>query len=352
LAKFEDGLLYMEKEIALKRAAQENFSALAGSVKAAESNIAREQKVLLENEARLNALTSILSIGNLWLWTQYHGPPVIGILLMLIVGLQLAKFAGHAILNRANKDDAHGDAEERIQRARTLVLVFQKAANITLWSVCLIAILGELGVNTTALAATLGLLGIAVSLGSQGLVKDFVSGFFMLLENQLAIGDVISINGSISGTVENFGMRVTVLRDGSGALHFIPNGSISRVSNLTHGYSKAVFTIGAGYREDPDEVIELIETVLAKFAAEEQWKALILDDPAVLGVDSLDESEVSFKISIKVAPGKQWGIRRELLKRLKIAFDLNNIEIPFPQRVHYAEAEQPVPKTIQRRKND
>jgi small conductance mechanosensitive channel len=272
-------------------------------------------------------------------------------LLILLIGLQLAKFAGRAILRRANADTAHGDAEERIQRAETLVLVFRKAAAITLWSICIVAILGELGVNTTALAATLGLLGIAVSLGSQGLVKDFVSGFFMLLENQLAIGDVISINGSISGTVEHFGMRVTVLRDGSGALHFIPNGSISRVSNQTHGYSKTVFTIGAGYREDPDEVIEVIEEVLGKFAKEADWANMILDAPVVLGVDSLGESEVSFKISIKVAPGKQWGIRRELLKRLKIAFDLNDIEMPFPQRVHYTESEQPVSKTITRRQN-
>jgi small conductance mechanosensitive channel len=228
-------------------------------------------------------------------------------------------------------------------------LVFRKAASIALWSICIIAILGELGVNTTALAAALGLFGIAISLGSQGLVKDFVSGFFMLLENQLAIGDVISINGSISGTVENFGMRVTVLRDGSGTLHFIPNGSISRVSNQTHGFSKTVFTIGAGYREDPDEVIEVIESVLAKFAEDPNWKELLLEEPSVLGVDSLGESEVSFKLSLKVSPGKQWGIRRELLKRLKIAFDLNDIEMPFPQRVHYTEATQPVPKTVQRR---
>ena len=349
LAELEDRLLDIEKTIANLKAAGEDFRGLGSQAKNLRDDLEGEHQDLDENEARLTTLTSVLSITNLWLWARFHGPPILGILLILMIGLQLAKFAGRAILRRANADTAHGDAEERIQRAETLVLVFRKAAAIILWSIGIVAILSELGVNTTALAATLGLLGIAVSLGSQGLVKDFISGFFMLLENQLAIGDVISINGSISGTVENFGMRVTVLRDGSGALHFIPNGSISRVSNQTHGYSKTVFSIGVGYREDPDEVIEVIEDVLNKFAKEDGWAAMILESPVVLGVDSLEESEVSFKISIKVLPGKQWGIRRELLKRLKISFDLNDIEMPFPQRVHYTESEQPISKTIARR---
>ena len=349
IADLEDRLLILEKTNAASKASGADTTESGKNVERLGHEINREHLNLEENEARLTELTSLLSLANIWLWLQFHGPPVLGILLMLAIGLQLANYAGRAILKRANNDGEHGDSDERIQRAETLVLVFRKAASIALWSICIIAILGELGVNTTALAAALGLFGIAISLGSQGLVKDFVSGFFMLLENQLAIGDVISINGSISGTVENFGMRVTVLRDGSGTLHFIPNGSISRVSNQTHGFSKTVFTIGAGYREDPDEVIEVIESVLAKFAEDPNWKELLLEEPSVLGVDSLGESEVSFKLSLKVSPGKQWGIRRELLKRLKIAFDLNDIEMPFPQRVHYTEATQPVPKTVQRR---
>lgn len=348
IAGVEEAILLLEKKIA-GDPDNTKVSSHQENILLHRKTLEREQASLVDYEDRLTALTSLFRGQNLWLWARFHGPPLLGILFLLFVGLQLVALGGRTILRRAKKGGGHGDLEERIQRAETLVLVFRKAATIALWSVCIVAILGELGVNTTALAAALGLLGLAVSFGSQGLVKDFISGFFMLLENQLAIGDVISINGSTSGTVENFGMRVTVLRDGSGALHFIPNGSISRVSNMTHGYSKTVFTIGAGYREDPDEVIAVIEKVLAEFAADADWADSLLDAPSVLGVDSLGESEVSFKVSIKVSPGKQWGIRRELLKRLKISFDLNDIEIPFPQRVHYTSGEQPTPKTLQRK---
>ena len=171
----------------------------------------------------------------------------------------------------------------------------------------------------------------------------------MLLEGQLSLGDVVSIDNKLTGTVEDFHLRVTRLRDAQGVVHFVPNGSIKTVSNLTHGFSKAVFMVGAGYSEDPDDVIAVLEKVLAEFAEDEAWKKDILEDPQILGVDSLGESEVTFKISVKVAPGRQWAARREMLKRIKVAFDLEGIEIPFPQRVHYVESTQPQPKTLKRR---
>jgi len=312
-----------------------------------QASLTEEKAQLKEFDQRLTQLTSLLHWPNPVLWLKAHGPSILGILAILFVGLRLISVMARQVLSRASKS-THGDAAERQQRAETLVSVFQKTAAVFLWGFCILALLGELGVNTTTLVAGLGLLGLAVSFGSQGLVKDFISGFFMLLENQIAIGDVISLNGNITGTVESFGMRVTVVRDSTGALHFVPNGSISRVSNLTHGYSKAVLTIGAGYREDPDQVIEVINSVLNEVKDDEAWAGDLLEDPSVLGVDALGESEVTFKISAKVLPGRQWALRRELLKRLKIAFDLADIEIPFPQRVHYTSGEQPSPRTLAR----
>ncbi len=301
-------------------------------------------------ETRLKQLTSFFHWPNPKHWALHHGPGIGGILLVLLLGLWGIGIAARGVLRRANKaDDDDTDAAERLQRAETLVAVFRKTAAVILVAFCGLALLGELGVNTTALVAGVGLLGLAVSFGSQNLVKDFLSGFFMLLEGQLSLGDVVSIDNKLTGTVEDFHLRVTRLRDAQGVVHFVPNGSIKTVSNLTHGFSKAVFTVGAGYSEDPDDVIAVLEKVLAEFAEDEAWKKDILEDPQILGVDSLGESEVTFKISVKVAPGRQWAARREMLKRIKVAFDLEGIEIPFPQRVHYVESSQPKPKTLKRR---
>ena len=313
-------------------------------------DLQRERLERDQIETRLKQLTSFFHWPNPKHWVLHHGPGIGGILLVLLLGLWGIGIAARGVLRRANKaDDDDTDAAERLQRAETLVAVFRQTAAVVLVAFCGLALLGELGVNTTALVAGVGLLGLAVSFGSQNLVKDFLSGFFMLLEGQLSLGDVVSIDNKLTGTVEDFHLRVTRLRDSQGVVHFVPNGSIKTVSNLTHGFSKAVFTVGAGYSEDPDDVIAVLEKVLAEFAEDETWVKDILEEPQILGVDSLGESEVAFKISVKVAPGRQWAARREMLKRIKVAFDLEGIEIPFPQRVHYVESNQPQPKTLKRR---
>jgi len=299
-------------------------------------------------EVRLGELTSFFQWPNPQHWAFHHGPSVLGILLVLFLGMRVISLVCRQILVRTKATGENSEAAEKQQRAETLVTVFRKSAIGFLLGFCFLALLGEFGIDTATLLAGVGLLGFALTWGSQSLVKDFLSGFFMLLEGQLAIGDFISINGKLSGTVENFTMRVTQLRDGSGVVHFIPNGSINSVSNQTHTFSKAVFTVGAGYREDPDHVTGILEKVLGEFAQDSEWSEQILEEPQVLGVDGLMESEVTYKIAVKTTPGKQWGARRELLKRIKIAFDRNDVEIPFPQRVHYTESTQPRSRTLDR----
>jgi len=299
-------------------------------------------------EAEMRALTSFFAWPNPLHWARSHALAVALLIVAWFVGLWLIGLAGRAIVRQAERDRRGRAADpEVVQRARTLVAVFRKSLRFVLGVVLFVMLLGEFGVNTTAVLAGLGLLGLAVSFGSQSLVKDLISGFFMLMEGQLAIGDVVSLNGT-SGTVENFTLRVTQLRDASGAVHFLPNGSIGEVTNMTHEYSKAIVSVGASYREDPDEVMDVLREVLREFATSEDWKDDVLEEPVILGVDALGESDVAFKMSIKVSPGRQWAARRDILRRVKIAFDLHDIEIPFPQRVTYAAGEQPVSKVLAR----
>lgn len=313
-----------------------------------EEEIAATQERVDSIEAEMSALTSLLSWPNPVHWAKSHLAAMLMLIVVWFVGTWLIRLASAGIMRHASRENAkRTPSAETLQRTETLVLVFRKTLRFMLALVLFIMLLGELGVNTTAVVAGLGLLGLAVSFGSQSLVKDFISGFFMLLEGQLAIGDVVGLGGT-SGTVENFTLRVTQLRDASGAVHFIPNGSIGEVTNHTHKYSKALITVGASYREDPDQVMVVLRKLLDEFALDAEWHADVLEKPSILGVDALNESEVAFKMSIKVTPGRQWAAKREVLRRVKIAFDLNDIEIPFPQRVNYTAGAQPASKVLNR----
>ena len=331
----------------------------AEALQAARQELAYEQETAQQIqkridgiEAEMRALTSFFAWPNPLHWARSHALAVALIVVAWFVGLWLIAAAAGAVVRQAERDRRGRVADpEVVQRARTLVLVFRKTLRVLLGGVLLVMLLGEFGVNTTAVLAGLGLLGLAVSFGSQSLVKDLISGFFMLVEGQLSIGDVVSLNGT-TGTVENFTLRVTQLRDASGAVHFLPNGSIGEVTNMTHEFSKAIISVGASYREDPDEVMDVLRGVLSEFAADPVWKEDVLEEPVILGVDGLGESDVTFKMAIKVAPGRQWAARREVLRRVKIAFDLHDIEIPFPQRVTYNAGEQPASKVITRRRSE
>lgn len=345
LAQLESELEVAEaaKEAALE---QDDLEAL----KEVDVELRRLQKTIQGVEGELKTLHSLFHPPNLQAWAIGHGVRVLWIVLIYFLGRWAIAVAARTIIGRVEKNvsDPHSSAAERAQRANTLVAVFRKAAGVVLLFACTLLVLQEFGVSTGALLATFGLLGIAVSFGSQSLVKDFFSGFFILLENQFALGDIIKINNQLAGTVEDFTLRVTALRDAHGVLHFIPNGSISAVSNMTHGYSKVVLNIGVAYREDPDEVIAILGEVGETMRKDSDWSDVILEPIAIPGVDSFGENEVAIRVSIKTAPEKQWSVKREFLKRVKVAFDLNDIEIPFPQRVTYTMSEQPAPKTLKR----
>ncbi len=177
----------------------------------------------------------------------------------------------------------------------------------------------------------LAVVGLAFAFGAQSLIKDFFSGFMILLEQQYMVNDVVKID-DVTGQVERITLRMTVLRDLEGHVHFIPHGEVNRVSNSTHGWSRAVFDVGVAYGEDIDRVMSVLVDLARQMRKEPEYSGLILEDMEMLGVDSLGESAVVIKFFIKTRPLKQWLVRRELLRRIKNKFDQLGIEIPFPTR--------------------
>jgi small conductance mechanosensitive channel len=193
-------------------------------------------------------------------------------------------------------------------------------------------ILGELGIQLGPLLATAGIGALAIGFGSQSLVKDVISGFFIILENQYRIGDVIEVSG-VSGLVESLSLRSTVLRDLKGRVHTIPNGEIKVVSNLSKEWSRSVLDIGISPNENIDKVVDLLYQIGKELESEEPFKSAILESLQVLGVEKFDESQIIIRMLVKTVPLKQWEVERELRRRIKIRFDEKGIQIPLPHQV-------------------
>jgi small-conductance mechanosensitive channel len=273
-----------------------------------------------------------IDINTLRVWAVTSGLQTLIIVVVAMVARRAGKFLSRRVLANA-LGDKHGEDVEREQRAQTLSSVMDSIMGVLIWGVAFMLVLQNLGVSLGPLLAGVGIIGLAASFGAQSLVKDFVSGFFMLMENQFSVGDVVKINNGVSGVVEKVTMRITSLRDMSGTMHVIPNGQINMVSNMTHGWSRAVLDIGVAYKEDIDKVVDVLKKVGERMHADEKWTDLLLEEPQVLGVDSFADSAVVIRMIAKTAPIHQWAVQRELRRRIKIAFDENEIEIPFPHMV-------------------
>ncbi|MBA4283990.1 MAG: mechanosensitive ion channel family protein [Xanthomonadaceae bacterium] len=212
---------------------------------------------------------------------------------------------------------------------------------IVLFVTLALVLLMQLGVEVGPLVASAGIIGLAVGFGAQSLVKDVITGFFMVMENQMRVGDVVTINGT-GGLVETMTLRTVVLRDLGGVVHIFPNGSISTVSNATRGWSAYLFDIRIAFREDPDLVIAALRDVCDELLADPLFGPKILAPAEIFGVDRIDDSAVIIRGRIKTHPIMQWEVGRELLRRVKKQFAARGIEIPFPQRgLHLASGPLP-----------
>ncbi|MFH1998415.1 MAG: mechanosensitive ion channel domain-containing protein, partial [Planctomycetota bacterium] len=231
----------------------------------------------------------------------------------------------------ASRKSSIGEIEKRVS---TLGKLFRKAAFITAVVVTIMMVLPEFGFDIKPILAGAGILGLAVGFGAQTLVKDIISGLFLTFENRIRAGDVAVINGT-GGLVEQVNLRTTVLRSQDGTVHVFPNGSISTLSNMTHGFSFYVFNVGVAYKEDTDKVAAVLKQVGDEIMQDEDYKPFILEPIEILGVDQFADSAVVIKARIKTMPIKQWFVGREMNRRIKKRFDEEGIEIPFPHQTFY-----------------
>jgi small conductance mechanosensitive channel len=224
---------------------------------------------------------------------------------------------------------------EEVRRIETLGRVFRYITSVVVTLVAGTLILGELGISVAPILGAAGVIGLAVGFGAQSLIKDYFNGFFLLLEDQIRQGDVVEAGGH-GGLVEEVTLRYVRMRDYDGNVHFIPNGSITTVTNKSRGFAYAVVDVGVAYRENADEALAVMRTAGAELKADPVFGPKILEDVEIVGVENWADSAIILRCRFKVAPLEQWTIRREYLRRLKAAFDAAGIEIPFPHLTVYA----------------
>ncbi|HEX9272846.1 MAG TPA: mechanosensitive ion channel family protein [Candidatus Binatia bacterium] len=218
-----------------------------------------------------------------------------------------------------------------LKRVRTLINVLWTIVFVLIWFVVVLTSLGQIGVNVAPILASAGVVGLAVGFGAQNLVKDLVSGFFLILENQVRVGDAAVINGT-GGLVEAISFRTIVLRDEAAVVHVFPNGSINTLSNMTKNWSAYVINVNVSYKEDTDRVADVMRRVAEEMYAEPKYRSAMLEPIEIFGVDGFTDGGVTIKARLKTQPLQQFTIGREYRRRLKKAFDAEGIEMPVSQR--------------------
>lgn len=330
-----------------------------------------EPPTLLAQDVTIEDSQDAISSGVGWLVDQLPIPtelawlvetlinPGLTILLVLFIAGVLSRLVKRAIRRgvermkepestrggrrRARKSAAADTTESvrRAQRADALGNVASSLTGVVIWSVAVIMALGEIGLQLGPLIAGAGIVGVAVGFGAQDLVKDFLSGVFMLIEDQYGVGDIIDV-GEAAGIVEGITLRSTRLRSIDGTLWHVPNGEIRRVGNMTQEYSRALLDIGIAYGADIDAAIDIIDRVAVDLSMEPDWGQLFLDAPSVLGVENLGPDSVDIRLLVKTHATEQFDVGRELRRRIKYAFDAAGIEIPYSQRTVWLRTEGPV----------
>jgi len=232
---------------------------------------------------------------------------------------------------RVDGDDSATELlrERRRQRAETIGSILRSCATAVIFGVALVMVLSEVHIDIGPIIASAGVVGVALGFGAQSLVKDFLSGVFMILEDQYGVGDVID-TGSATGTVEEVGLRVTRLRDGQGVVWYVRNGEILRIGNQSQGWSTAIVDVSVAYDENLPAVQELIRSVAADLADDEEWADQILEDPVVAGVESVTGTAMTIRVIIRCRPSEHLGVQRELRSRVKLAFDREGVRVPPP----------------------
>jgi small-conductance mechanosensitive channel len=274
-----------------------------------------------------------IQLDDVYRWLLTHGVRIVVIVVGAFVSSRLVRFLTKRI-EQTVEDEDPTTVSEREKRAQTLGKIIRHTWTVLVAIVALMMVLNEVGMEIGPILAGAGIAGLAIGFGAQTLVKDVINGFFILLENNFRVGDVIKV-GDVAGLVERMSLRVTVLRDLEGKVHVIPNGSIDIVTNMTKEWSRVMLNVGVAYKEDVNQVMNVLKEVGDGLYQDPEFSPLIMEPLEILGVDDFADSSVVIKIIMKTQPLKQWAVGRELRRRIKMTFDEKGIEIPFPHRTVY-----------------
>ena len=279
-------------------------------------------------------------VQNLTPWLLDHGVKIAAIIIVAYLIRRFAVIFIEKIVRKTVVSDHFLDKEAEKKREDTLIRIFTASLGMLVLLLVLLMVLQEAGIAVGPLLAAAGIAGLAFGFGGQYLIRDLISGLFIIMENQYRINDVVCFDGTC-GLVEDISLRMTTLRDLDGVVHHVPHGDIKKVSNLTKHFSRVNLNIGVAYNSNLEQVISVVNKVGRELADDSAWKEFILKPPQFLRVDDFGDSAIIIKILGETKPIKQWDVAGELRKRLKIAFDKEGIEIPFPQRVvHYSNKSQ------------
>lgn len=280
---------------------------------------------------RVPFLSELALVANTWLLTGGL-VSILYIIIMIIIAsiaLRLVRNTARALVPASGKS-----LERQVARATTIRVVIESTAQIAIGTMVFLFALSSLGAPVASLLAGVGVLGLAISFGAQSLVKDVISGFFILMEDQYGVGDVVQIAG-LSGMVESVNLRITTLRDIEGRVHVIPNGQIDKATILTKEWSRFVLDLEVAYRTDLDHALEALRNESLQFFNDGEWAWRFIDAPEVLGVERFGESGIALRVMFKTLPREQWTVGREFRRRIKRRFDAEGIEIPFPHVTFY-----------------
>lgn len=265
-------------------------------------------------------------------WMLTHGSKILVILVLSFIASRISSKLIERAIRISLVSDQHQSLMGHKRRQDTLKRIFTGVSRIAIFTITLLMVLQQVGLDVGPILAGAGIIGLAVGFGGQYLIRDVISGLFIILENQYRIGDVVSFDGT-GGLVVDISLRMTTIRDLDGTVHHIPHGEVKKVANLSKYFSRVNLNIGVGYNSNLEHVISVINAIGKELAMDPEWKEHIIKAPQFLRVDDFADSAIILKILGETQPIKQWDVAGELRKRIKIGFDQANIEIPFPQRV-------------------
>jgi len=275
-------------------------------------------------------------------WTRDKAPKLLVILVLAFIFVRLLGLISRKLVTLSEKSTA--PAQLRAQQVRTVTGVIHSVGVFLIVFFTGMSLLKDaFNINIEPLLASAGIAGLAIGFGAQTLVKDVINGFFILVEHQFAVGDTIRAAG-VSGTVEEITMRRTILRDADGTVHIVPNGAIQIVSNTTRDWSQVTLHVAADYSEDSDRVVKLLEEIAADFYHDEAYKDQVISAPQVPGIERVHGNEVDYLMLVRVRPGKQYSVARELRRRIKSCFEKNKVKAGAPVQVYIGQLPDALPK--------